>query len=125
MEVQSPAGGADEPGNGHAAAMRSQLVSALAVAHLVLGSAPVELRAAFTKTEEMRISDQKRDGASFGIDRKLLNCLATCGLDGDSYWIKREFYAEFTDGDDAFELGSRESCCWGPPRLLYKGPVAT
>ena|SRR5205085_7015742 len=50
MEVESPTRGADEPGNRHASAMRTELVAALAAAHRVFRPATIKLRAALAKT---------------------------------------------------------------------------
>src|SRR5881296_3270251 len=60
MEIKRPTGRADEPGNRNAPAMRAELIAALAATHRVLGTAAVELWAAFAEAQERGIGDEKR-----------------------------------------------------------------
>src|SRR5215467_2286414 len=100
--------------------MRAELVAALAAAHLVLGPAAVELRAAFTESQERGVSEQKRDDPSLGIDGELLNCFALRGFNNRLHWIKREPYAEFAHFDGVCAVSARKLCRQRPPRFLYK-----
>jgi hypothetical protein len=54
MKEERPAAGPDDPGNGHTAAMRPQLIPALAASHAIDRSAAIELRSAFTEAEQDR-----------------------------------------------------------------------
>ena len=124
MEVESPASGSDEPGNGHTTTVCVELVAALAAEHRIYGTAAIELRATFAEAEECRIFEQKRDGAGFRIDGELLNCVAPGVLDDSLKRIHCELDAEFADFNDVLSFGACEFCQRRPPGGLHQRAIA-
>ena len=91
VDEHRPAARADQPGDGDASAVRAKLVAALPAAHAVVGSAPVELRAAFAETEQRRLACRERNGARLRIDPQPLDGFAA---DGEPERVGREVDAQ-------------------------------
>src|SRR5262245_36009108 len=79
MEIHRPSFGADHPGNRDAAAIRTELVTALPAAHSIDGAAPVELRTALAKSQQGTRAGAERKDASSLIEPKFLNGCAFSG----------------------------------------------
>ena len=84
MDEHRPAAGVDQPLHRHAAAMRAQLVAALAATGADRRSAAIELRSALAEAEHRTAAEEKRHGAGFLIDAQPLHDAAVRGRDGDS-----------------------------------------
>ena len=96
MDVESPAVRADDPLNRHAAAVRAQVVPVLTVLHLVDRALPIELRPAFSESEQRTRAEPERYRASERICLELLNEPV---VGADPYReIARDFHLEICGG---------------------------
>src|SRR5947209_8389579 len=109
-----PSGSTDDPGNRNTAAVSSELIPALAAAHLVDRIAAIELRPAFTQAEQRRIPGYKRQRSCLRIDAKLLDQSCARVRDTKRRWVRINFNTNFAAFDlltskRAAELGDRFS----------------
>src|SRR5215467_10064581 len=72
MEEHRPPSGPDQPGNRDSAAVRAELVAALAAAHSIQRAAPVELRAALAQRQQRTATSAEGKDAGLLIEAKLL-----------------------------------------------------
>src|SRR5882672_10237584 len=105
MDEHRPAGGPDEPRNGHAPAVRAKLEAALSAAHAIGASATVELRTARAETEQRRVSEREGYGAGLLVDAELLDRLSVLGFHSDGERIRRELDGQLAAAD---AFGARE-----------------
>src|SRR6185503_5627616 len=73
MNVEAPARGADEPLDRHPAAVRAELIAALAVTGWKRHASAIELRSAFAEPEDLRAADRERHGGIVAIERDRLD----------------------------------------------------
>ena len=90
MDEHRPAGRADQPGDGHAAAVRPQPVAALAAAHPVGRAAAIELRAALAEAEHGPVAQVERETRRSPVDADLLDEPAIRRLDADRERLGRD-----------------------------------
>src|SRR2546421_2122335 len=115
LKKHSPATGANEPGDRCPSSMRAQTISSLAVSHLVLVAASIELWPAFTKSEHWTSTDTERDRALLLIDDQPLNQPLVFRYN-DRQRIRRDRDLKLSERDslrsgERFELTSRRRPC--------------
>ena len=88
MDEHAPAVGPHQPLDGHAAAMRPELVAALAIAHAIHRPLAIELRAAFAKAEQRPLWQLKREARLLRAENQALDGLPFRVVDVDGRRIR-------------------------------------
>ena len=94
MDEHPPAVGAHEPLDRHAAAMRAELIAALAVAHAVGLTLAIELRPALAEAEERTLRQQERHVRRLRVERQPLDGPAGRRLDVERGRLRREAHGQ-------------------------------
>ena len=68
MKENRPASSADNPWDGNATTMGLEFVASLSADHGIDRASPIELRAAFSKSEQRRVSGHERDDPGSAVD---------------------------------------------------------
>src|SRR6266700_7132243 len=130
MKKHGPSCCPDEPRDGYASTVRTQLVAALAATHSVGRTATVELWAAFSQPQQRGISSDEGDNARLLIHFDLLDTLAVRRLDREGEGLRRntnrkiagfenlraQFAAQLSDG--RFPGGAQERTVGGYVRYF-------
>src|SRR5262249_12887338 len=123
MDKQRPAAGADQPLYGDAPAVRSQPVSALAVAIVVCRASPVELRPAFTEAQDRLLADRKAQRAGLGAQSELLYQSSTSGFETKRQCFLRKFHDQIAAARALFPRECGDSSDWRGPCLRRQRSV--